>query len=125
MFYLLIFPIIYSSTLDGPRFLSDPEDPGADVGDSVMLSCATDGNPQPAIVWRRRGATRILSSQGSLRISSVTDDHFAPSTVFVCTATAQGYDEIQREVLILKKGKVLYCGFFQLVWCSFEIFHIL
>jgi Immunoglobulin domain len=55
----------------------------------------------PTVYWRRQGNDRILSTQKSLQIASVTESDF---TSFTCSGASVGYDTVSRNVYILRKG---------------------
>ena len=86
---------------DGPRFLTETVNPSADPGDSVSMTCEVDSNPPAAIAWRRKGSSRIISSQSILHIPTVTEEHFA---TFTCSASVYGKEEITRDVRVLRRG---------------------
>src|SRR6218665_3382993 len=90
---------------DGPEFKSSGEDVAADVGDSVKLSCLVDSNPQPTIIWRKKGQMRILGSDPYLLLSGVRDEDFG---MYVCTVTLSGFEEILQDAQLIKKGLCLF-----------------
>ena len=85
---------------DSPR-ITKPDHPSADEGKDATLKCEVDGNPPPAVVWRKAGSTNILSSTNELVLQQVTAADFGP---YICTASIIGFPEVQEEVHLLKKG---------------------
>ncbi|XP_064650487.1 kin of IRRE-like protein 1 isoform X3 [Lineus longissimus] len=85
----------------GPKFGKDPKHVEVDPGQSATLECKIDGNPQPTIIWRKKGSEHILSSKETMTISDVRNHDFG---AYICSATVQGFDEIEYEIHILKKG---------------------
>ena len=73
----------------------------ADVGDDVVLTCSVDGNPEPSIIWTRKDSMKILGSHKQLKLFGVREKDFG---IYVCKASILGFNEIQMEIHLLKKG---------------------
>ncbi|ELU18154.1 hypothetical protein CAPTEDRAFT_184834 [Capitella teleta] len=84
----------------GPRFVAEPEHAAADVGGSSSMLCRVDGNPSPAVFWRRKDEPSVLSTQEWFNITAVSGRHFG---VFTCTASAPGFADISRDVHLMEK----------------------
>ncbi|CAI9723007.1 kin of IRRE 1 isoform X1 [Octopus vulgaris] len=85
----------------GPRFISASSHVAVDPRENAKLKCEADGNPQPSIIWRKKGSHNILGSGSTLELVEVND---ADLGTYYCTATVVGFSEISREVLLLKNG---------------------
>ena len=84
----------------------DPEEidhHAVDIGDDATLTCTVGGNPAPAIVWRRKGDEegKILSSSNKLTLYNVRDTDIG---AYTCSGSVIGYDSINKDVHLLKKG---------------------
>ncbi len=40
---------------DGPKFTGAAGHAAVDLAEDATLTCEVDGNPQPAIIWRKKG----------------------------------------------------------------------
>jgi hypothetical protein len=87
----------------GPQFTADPLHVAVDIGQDATLTCSVDGNPNPAIVWRRKGdeKLKILSSSSTLTLYNVQPGDIGPYT---CQTSVMGYDPIYMDVHLMKKG---------------------
>ena len=52
-------------------------------GDSVSITCNTNGNPAPDVVWYRDGSGEIVSRQETMTISDIRRDQ---AGTYVCQA---------------------------------------
>ena len=66
------------------------------------MSCETDSNPGARYTWSRDIARhQVLSRDPTLTVSPVTEESFG---VYVCSASVDGYQSIQRAVRLLMNG---------------------
>jgi hypothetical protein len=82
--------------------VSEPQHAAADVGGSASMRCEVDGNPAPAVFWRRNVDEGVLSTQEWFNITAVSGRHFG---VYTCTASAPGFDDITRRIHLMEKSE--------------------
>lgn len=90
---------------DGPRFITTTSHVAVDLEENAKLKCEAEGNPQPSIIWRKKGSHHILGSGSTLELRQVRE---ADLGTYYCTATVVGFNEISRDVFLLKNGKSVF-----------------
>lgn len=85
----------------GPRFITTTSHVAVDLEENAKLKCEAEGNPQPSIIWRKKSSHHILGSGSTLELRQVRE---ADLGTYCCTATVVGFNEISRDVLLLKNG---------------------
>ncbi len=88
---------------DGPKFTAGPQHVEADVGDDATLTCTVEGNPAPAVIWRKKEdeKQKILSSSTAMKLSDLQERDMG---IYTCTASVMGFESITVDVHLLKKG---------------------
>ncbi|XP_010212034.1 PREDICTED: vascular cell adhesion protein 1-like [Tinamus guttatus] len=56
-------------------------------GDSLNLTCVTDSNPPPQIVWRRQVADKIVQCASENNVLAIPQAHFTDSGLYICEVT--------------------------------------
>jgi len=74
-------------------------------GDSVSITCNTNGNPAPDVVWYRDGSGEIVSRQETMTISDIRRDQ---AGTYVCQANnSVGQSDPKKIELQVKYGPVI------------------
>ncbi|KAM8805334.1 vascular cell adhesion protein 1 [Eudromia elegans] len=61
-----------------------PPSNSAMEGDTVHLTCVTESNPPPQIVWRRKVADKIVQCASENNVLIIPQAHFADSGLYIC-----------------------------------------
>uniref|UniRef100_A0A8C6YZZ7 Vascular cell adhesion molecule 1 n=1 Tax=Nothoprocta perdicaria TaxID=30464 RepID=A0A8C6YZZ7_NOTPE len=56
-------------------------------GHSINLTCVTDSNPPPQIVWRRQVADKIVQCASENNVLTIPEAHFTDSGIYICEVT--------------------------------------
>jgi len=103
---------------DGPKFVIEPRDQSADIGNqSATLSCFVDSRPTASIAWTLANdpAMRVLSRAETLVVRPVTERDF---TSYRCTANTIGFRKNVSRVITLRRNGlysvVVFCNY----WAS-------
>ncbi|NWX85122.1 VCAM1 protein, partial [Nothoprocta pentlandii] len=56
-------------------------------GHSINLTCVTDSNPPPQIVWRRQVADKIVQCASENNVLTIPQAHFTDSGLYICEVT--------------------------------------
>ncbi|NWI99062.1 VCAM1 protein, partial [Crypturellus undulatus] len=73
----------------GPKntiIISSPSN-SAMEGGSLNLTCVTDSNPPPQIVWRRQVADKIVQCASENNVLAIPQAHFTDSGLYICEVT--------------------------------------
>ena len=110
-------PLFACSCIVAPKFTVKPEDVSALEGSSVMLYCAADGDPKPAIDWDKDSQMNNLNGDrfrvmpnGSLYIKEV---YLSDEGKYGCTAGNSG-GLIREEVQLTVTGIYVYIYMYNL-----------
>ncbi|KAL5019493.1 hypothetical protein ScPMuIL_002385, partial [Solemya velum] len=80
-----------------PQIIAGPGNVTSEEGSTVILECLADGNPLPAISWRRQDGVhireeRVVRESGYLKLLDLEPSDEA---IYICTATSSTYDPVQ------------------------------
>uniref|UniRef100_A0A158R5S6 Ig-like domain-containing protein n=1 Tax=Syphacia muris TaxID=451379 RepID=A0A158R5S6_9BILA len=81
----------------GPVFTKRSDLVVGELGNKTVLTCEADGNPPPAIVWRKNNNAKIIGTGKRLIFKHLTTED---RDLYICVATVYGFPPINQSIFL-------------------------